>query len=212
MPTRETTRVVVIGGGYAGTLAASRLRLRADVDSQPREEGIEMTTQHEQDEAAIRRQIGKIIAGLRDKDLEMLRQPYAPDVVSFDVEPPLQHVGIAAKLNNWEKALAFFQDVRYEVRDLSLAVGEEVAYGYGFARLRGTLQNGTATSGMWVRATFCFRKTDDTWLIAHDQVSVPLDFPSGRGVADLEPWTARSSSTAPGGKPGHGEPAIRGHQ
>jgi ketosteroid isomerase-like protein len=40
---------------------------------------------------------------------------------------------------------------------------------------------------MWVRATFCFRKVGGEWLIVHDQVSVPFDLRSGRGVADLEP-------------------------
>jgi ketosteroid isomerase-like protein len=81
----------------------------------------------------------------------------------------------------------FFQDVTYEVRDLALTVGDEVAFGHCFGRLSGTLKNGTATSGMWVRATFCFQKTDGQWLIAHDQASVPFDVASGKGVADLEP-------------------------
>ena len=146
-----------------------------------------MATQHELDEAAIRRQIGKIVDGIRAKDLAAVREVYAADVVSYDVEPPLQHVGLAAKLRNWEKVFAIFQDVTYEVRDLTLTVGDEVAYGHGFGRLRGTLADGTATSGMWVRATFGLRKVDDTWLIAHDQASVPFDISSGRGVTDLEP-------------------------
>jgi ketosteroid isomerase-like protein len=148
---------------------------------------MDMATRHEQDEAAVRRQIGRVVEALHDKDLELLRRLYAPNVVSFDVEPPLQHVGIAAKLHNWENAFAFFQDLRYELRDLTLTVGDDVAYGHGFGRLGGTLGNGTATDGMWVRATFCFRKVDDSWLIAHDQVSVPLDISTGRGVTDLEP-------------------------
>jgi ketosteroid isomerase-like protein len=40
---------------------------------------------------------------------------------------------------------------------------------------------------MWVRATLGLEKIDGAWLIAHDQVSVPLDLRSGRGVTDLEP-------------------------
>ncbi|MEU8119597.1 nuclear transport factor 2 family protein [Spirillospora sp. NPDC049024] len=146
-----------------------------------------MPTQHEVDEARIRRQIDKIVEGIRAKDLKALEQVYAPDVVSFDVEPPLQHVGIAAKLKNWTNVFTFFQDVSYEIRDLTLTVGDEVAFGHGFGRLSGTLGNGTATNGIWVRATLCFRKTDDTWLIAHDQASVPLDIPTGKGVTDLQP-------------------------
>jgi uncharacterized protein (TIGR02246 family) len=146
-----------------------------------------MSAHREVDEAKIKQQIEKIVEGIRAKDLEGLRRLYATDVVSFDVEPPLQHVGIAAKLKNWTKVFTLFQDVHYEVRDLTLTVGDDVAFGHGFGRLSGTLKNGTATSGMWVRATFCFRKIDDRWLIAHDQVSVPFDIASGKGVADLVP-------------------------
>lgn len=146
-----------------------------------------MSAQREVDEAAIRQQVDNIVEGIRAKDLEALRQIYAEDVVSFDVEPPLQHVGVEAKLKNWARAFTFFREVRYEVRDLAVTVGGDVAFGHCFGRLSGTLDNGTATSGMWVRATFCFRKTDGDWLIAHDQASVPFDIASGRGVADLEP-------------------------
>lgn len=146
-----------------------------------------MATQREIDEATIRQQISKIVEGLRAKDLDGLAQLYATDVVSFDVEPPLQHVGLEAKLNNWAKAFAFFQSVAYEIRDLTLTVGDGAAFGHAFARLSGTLRDGTATSGMWVRITYGFEKIDGTWLIVHDQVSVPLDVASGRGVVDLEP-------------------------
>jgi ketosteroid isomerase-like protein len=146
-----------------------------------------MPTQREVDEAKIRQQVDKIVEGIRAKDLEGLKQLYATDVVSFDVEPPLQHVGIEAKLKNWANAFTFFQDVTYEVRHLTLTVGDDVAFGHGFGRLSGTLKDGTATSGMWVRGTFCFRKIGGNWLIAHDQASVPFDISSGKGVADLEP-------------------------
>ncbi|GGQ02018.1 uncharacterized protein (TIGR02246 family) [Actinomadura coerulea] len=146
-----------------------------------------MPAQREIDEAEIRQVVDRIVEGIRAKDLKALEQVYAEDVVSFDVEPPLQHVGIAAKLKNWTNVFTFFEEVSYEVRDLALTVGEDVAFGHCFGRLSGTLKNGTATSGIWVRATFCFRKAGDDWLIAHDQVSVPLDMASGKGVTDLEP-------------------------
>lgn len=146
-----------------------------------------MPSRHEADEASIRQQIDKIVEGLRNKDLEGLRRLYTTDVVSFDVEPPLQHVGVDAKLKNWTNVFAFFDTVSYEVRDLTLTVGDDVAFGHAFGRLSGALKDGTATNGMWVRATFCFEKIDGTWLIAHDQVSVPLDVRSGKGMVDLQP-------------------------
>ncbi|MFC5821955.1 YybH family protein [Nonomuraea harbinensis] len=146
-----------------------------------------MSAHREVDEAEIKRLVETIVEGIRAKDLETLRRLYATDVVSFDVEPPLQHVGIEAKMANWTKAFTFFRDVDYELRDLTLTVGDDVAFGHAFGRLSGTLENGTATKGMWVRATFCFRKTDDHWVVAHDQVSVPFDVASGEAAADLEP-------------------------
>jgi ketosteroid isomerase-like protein len=146
-----------------------------------------MPSAREVAEAQIRLQINKIVEGIRAQDLEGLRRLYTADVVSFDVEPPLQHVGVEGKMKNWANVFTFFQDATYEVRDLKLTVGDDVAFGHGFGRLSGTLRNGTATGGMWVRATFCFQKVDGNWLIAHDQVSVPLDISSGKGVTDLEP-------------------------
>jgi ketosteroid isomerase-like protein len=146
-----------------------------------------MPSAREVAEAQIRLQINKIVEGIRAQDLEGLRRLYTADVVSFDVEPPLQHVGVEGKMKNWANVFTFFQDATYEVRDLKLTVGDDVAFGHGFGRLSGTLRNGTATGGMWVRATFCFQQVDGNWLIAHDQVSVPLDISSGKGVTDLEP-------------------------
>lgn len=146
-----------------------------------------MPTQREVDEAEIRQLVDKIVEGLQGKDLEGLQRLYATDIVSFDIEPPLQHVGIGAKLKNWAPVFTFFESVTYEVRDLTLTVGDDVAFGHAFARLSGTLKNGAATSGMWVRVTYCLQKIDGTWLIVHDQVSVPLDIASGKGVADLAP-------------------------
>ncbi|MEU6560724.1 YybH family protein [Nocardia nova] len=139
------------------------------------------------DEAEIRRQIDRIGAGLRARDLDAVRRQYTDDVVSFDVEQPLQHVGIAAKLANWAKVLEVFADVNYEIRDLALTIGGDVAFGHAFARLSGTTSDGIAMGGMWVRVTYGLVKSGGTWLIAHDQVSVPLDVASGRGVVDLEP-------------------------
>ncbi|MFF1695213.1 YybH family protein [Streptomyces sp. NPDC058257] len=146
-----------------------------------------MPTQRERDEAEIRRQVGMIAEGLQAKDAEILKKLYATDIVSFDIEPPLQSVGVEAKLKNWAPVFTFFESVNYEVRELTLTVGDDVAFGHAFARLSGTLKDGTAMSGMWVRGTYCFRKTEGAWLIAHDQVSVPFDVTSGEGVVGLEP-------------------------
>lgn len=146
-----------------------------------------MTNQNAAAEAEIRRQIDKVVAEIGAKDADSLARLYAEDVVSFDVEPPLQHVGVDAKMKNWAKVFTIFKEVSYEVRDLKVTVGGDVAFGHLFGRLSGTLQDGTATDGMWVRGTFCFQRIDGDWLIVHDQASVPFDIMTGKGVTDLEP-------------------------
>lgn len=152
------------------------------------EEGMDqMATEHVMDATRIRQQVDALADFLHAKDAEGLRGLYATDVVSFDIDPPLQHVGVEAKMKNWANAFAFFDDLAYEIRDFHVTVGGDVAFGHGFGRLSGTLKNGSATAGMWVRATFGFRKVDGTWVIAHDQVSVPFDVVTGNAVTDLEP-------------------------
>jgi len=145
-----------------------------------------MTTTHHHEDA-IRQVLGSLVGALHAKDLDALREIYAPDVVSFDVEPPLQHVGIDAKLRNWVRVFDTFATVEYELRDLTLTVDDHVAFGHAFGRLRGTLGDGTAVPGTWVRGTFGLRRDGDRWVVAHDQVSVPLDVRSGTGITDLEP-------------------------
>jgi ketosteroid isomerase-like protein len=138
-------------------------------------------------EAQVRQRVAALVEQIEAKDLDGLGRLYADDVVSFDVEPPLQHMGRDAKLRNWTRVFTSFSDVRYELRDLAFTVDESIAFVHGFGRLSGKLVTGAATAGMWVRATLCFRKVGGEWLIVHDQVSVPFDLRSGRGVADLEP-------------------------
>jgi len=146
-----------------------------------------MATQHASDEADIRERIDKLVEAIRAMDLEGLKSMYAPNIVSFDVNPPLQHVGAAAKWKNWVEAFTVFQrPLGYEIRDLTITLDGDVAFAHSLNRLSGTLKNGNR-SGFWVRATFCFRKIDGNWLIAHDHVSVPLDPESGRALLDLEP-------------------------
>jgi len=107
--------------------------------------------------------------------------------VSFDLEPPLQHVGAEAKRKNWSNAFSTYQrPLGYDIRDLAITVGDDVAFGHGLIRVSGTMTNGTRTEG-WLRSTTCFRKIDGTWLIVHDQVSAPLDLGSGRALLSLAP-------------------------
>jgi ketosteroid isomerase-like protein len=145
-----------------------------------------MDTQRAMDEAEIRQRIDKLEAAIRVMDLNSVMSIYAPDIVSFDLEPPLQHVGAEAK-KNWLNAFSMYQrPLGYEIRDLTITVGDDRGVWHGLIRVSGTMTNGNRTEG-WLRSTTCFRKINGTWLIVHDQVSAPLDLGSGRALLNLEP-------------------------
>jgi ketosteroid isomerase-like protein len=146
-----------------------------------------MATQHAIDEADIRQRIDKLVEAIHAMDLEGLKSIFTQDIVSFDIVPPLQHVGAEAKWKNWEDVFTAYQPpLGYEVRDLTITMGDEVAFGHSLNRISGTLKSGNRVD-YWVRWTGCFRKIDGNWLIVHDHVSVPIDMMSGRALLNLKP-------------------------
>ena len=146
-----------------------------------------MTTRRTMDEDDIRQRIGTLLAALRAMDLEGVIALYAPDIVSFDIAPPLQHLGAEAKRQQWVEVFATYQrPLGYEMRDLAITLGDDVAFAHSLNRISGTLRNGTRTS-LWLRWTAGWRKIEGDWLITHDQVSVPADFASGQALLNLQP-------------------------
>ena len=89
-------------------------------------------------------------------------------------------------LDNWARVFAAYDDIDYEVRDLDVTVGGDVAFVRSLNRLSGTLAGGRRAA-TWVRWTGCLRRLDGEWLIVHDHVSVPLDMASGTALTGLEP-------------------------
>jgi uncharacterized protein (TIGR02246 family) len=139
------------------------------------------------DEADIRQRVEAGVAALRAKDLEGVMALYASDVVSFDVASPLRSTGAEAKRKAWEEVFAMYQHpLGYEVRDLTITVGDDVAFGHSVNRISGVLKNGDKTD-FWVRWTACFRKIERNWLIVHDQVSVPVDPQTRTALLNLAP-------------------------
>jgi ketosteroid isomerase-like protein len=146
-----------------------------------------MATQRSNDEIEIRRRLDRLVEAVRAMSYEGVQFIYAPDLVSFDIVPPLQHLGAEAKWKNWADVFAAYErPLGYEIRDLTIAVADDVAFGRSLNRISGTLKSGNR-SDYWVRWTTGWRKIDGNWLIVHDQVSVPMDVKSGRALRDLEP-------------------------
>ena len=87
--------------------------------------------EHPTDEVGIRQRIEALAGAIRGLDLEAVMSIYLTDVVSFDIEPPLQHVGAEAKRKNWERVFAVYEHpLGYEIRDLTITVREDVAFAH----------------------------------------------------------------------------------
>jgi ketosteroid isomerase-like protein len=139
------------------------------------------------DEIEIKRLIEGYVEAFRTKDLDGIMSMYAWEVVTFDVVPPLQYVGADAMRKRWEEAFSSLPGpIGYEIADLSMTVGEDMAFTHSFNRTSATLPAGQKI-GVWVRWTACWRKIGGKWLLVHDHISVPVDVQTGRAVLDLKP-------------------------
>ncbi|MGH6918637.1 MAG: YybH family protein [Geminicoccaceae bacterium] len=138
-------------------------------------------------EAEIRALIEDQVSAVRAKDVDGSMSNYAPDVLLFDVVNPLRYVGSDAARKRLAEWFASFQGpIGYELRDLSITAGDDVAFGHSLNRVRATTTDGRKLD-MWWRATICYRRIDGAWTITHEHASVPFDVASGRASLDLEP-------------------------
>jgi ketosteroid isomerase-like protein len=74
-------------------------------------------TSRTKEEAAIRGMVDRFVAAIRAKDMNGVMSVFAPDVVSFDLGPPLQHGGGEPFRTRWQDLFESYQDgIDYEVR------------------------------------------------------------------------------------------------
>ena len=140
------------------------------------------------DEARVRKLIADWAAAVRAKNVDRVISHYAADVVSFDLAPPLQCAGREALRKSLVEWFPTFQGpIGYEVHDLSITAGDEVAFCRSLNRISGTRTGGEETD-VWVRVTVGWRSVGGRWLIAHEHASVPFYMDgSAKAAIDLKP-------------------------
>jgi ketosteroid isomerase-like protein len=121
------------------------------------------------------------------RDLDRLLSFYSHDIVYFDVVPPLYYAGIEALRGRFADWFGRWSSpIGQDVADVHVEAGGDVAAVRMLIRTSGTLAVGREV-GYWVRATDILRRTADGWVIAHEHVSLPVEFPAGTAAMDLEP-------------------------
>ncbi|MCO1656441.1 YybH family protein [Pseudonocardia humida] len=127
------------------------------------------------------------IEASRARDIDRLMSVYAPDIVYFDIIPPHRFTGTAAVRQNFLRWFAEYQgDIGLATHDLSIAVGDDVAFAHMLHPDSGTRRSGRDVT-VWVRATVCLQRIDGRWLITHEHVSFPIDPAEWSAVVDAAP-------------------------
>lgn len=138
-------------------------------------------------ESLIRQRVENLTRAICAKDIDGVMSLYAPNIISFDIDPPLRYAGTDRKRRAWQELFSAYSGlIAYEVRDLTVTTQGELAFAHSVNHVKGTLSSGH-TSDLWLRWTACFRRIDGTWLVVHDHVSVPADLKHGQAVLSLKP-------------------------
>jgi len=138
--------------------------------------GIRMSTSNQRstDEAQIRDLVESWASAVRTRNLDGIMANHSPEILMFDVPPPEQSKGIEAYRKTWEVFFAWFQDSGiFDVRELNITAGDDVAFGTALMRCGGTEANGDKVK-IDFRLTICFRKIDGRWTVMHEHHSIPV--------------------------------------
>ncbi|MGK6312690.1 YybH family protein [Neorhizobium sp. DT-125] len=137
------------------------------------------------EESEIRKCLDELAQALRARDVDALMAHYAPDTVVFDIRPPQRIEGADAYRKNFETWFGSVEGpIHYEIRELGIAVKDDVAFCHSLSHVRSKRINGEKAD-YWVRVTSGLRKTNGRWMIAHEHISMPIDLQTMRAQSDF---------------------------
>lgn len=130
-----------------------------------------------QEEAIARGDAAPVVAGMAD------------DIVTYDMPPPLEYRGQAARdpagLEQWFET--WDGQVIVTMPDPTVIIEGNLAVVFGLSRMRGTKKEGGPVDA-WNRRTVVLRLIADDWKVIHEHSSYPMAMDgSGRAMTDLKP-------------------------
>lgn len=140
------------------------------------------------DETAIRDLIRNWTEALHAKDADRILSYCAPELLAFDLAPPLAgrglepyRKGLEAWFPTWESGIGV------EIHGLEIRIGGDIAWSTSLNHLTGTRTDGETTD-VWVRATIGYVRTGGRWRVTHEHISVPFYMDgSDKAAVDLKP-------------------------
>jgi len=146
-------------------------------------------TANPSEDAAIRELRDGLTDAIRRKDADRVVSYFSDAPVMYILSPPLQFAGDEGPGKDGVKEWfdSFEGPIGYDIRDLHIVAGADVAFCHSLIRISGTRRGGDPTD-IWVRETLGLRKLDGAWKIAHQHQSVPFYMDgSNKAAVDLKP-------------------------
>jgi uncharacterized protein (TIGR02246 family) len=124
---------------------------------------------------------------IRQRDIDRLMQVYSPDIVYFDVVPPLRLAGYDAVRRNFVRWFdGWATPIGVEIRDRVIFENGDIAAAHMLWRTSGAQKTGRKID-YWIRASVSLQRSERGWRITHEHVSLPVELKAGRAALELTP-------------------------
>lgn len=104
---------------------------------------------------------------------------HIPDLVIFDVLPPMKYETAESYRRSWDEWQPETQNEgQFDLENLSITASNDLAFAHCFICCGGTMPDGHKFQDL-VRATFCLKKIDGAWKVLHQHISKPIQQSGG---------------------------------
>jgi ketosteroid isomerase-like protein len=112
---------------------------------------------------------------VRRHDLPAILAHHEPDIVMFDLPPPLQCKGIEAYKETWGLLFRYHRPgAAFDIQALDVTAGQDVAFAVAIMRCGpDSSSNPADKDGFLFRLTVGLRKLHGHWRITHEHHSIP---------------------------------------
>jgi len=125
------------------------------------------------DEAAIGDLVEKWAKAVRDKNLTGILANHSPEILMFDVPPPIQSKGIDRYKESWDLFFSWSDEpVVFDIVEMNITAGHDVAFVAALMRCAGTETTGERIR-LEFRLTIGLRKIGGEWTVIHEHHSIP---------------------------------------
>ena len=125
------------------------------------------------DESAIRDLVENWAKSVRTRNLDGILANHSPEILMFDVPPPIQSNGIQAYKKTWDLFFSSSPDPAvFDITEMNITAGEDAAFVTALMRCVVTEVN-KERADLEFRLTIGLRKIAGQWTVMHEHHSIP---------------------------------------